>query len=148
MQRNQARYATVSKQTRVPWLIIASLHQMECSGSFRMGLYCGDPLTARTRHVPKGRPTFGTPPFTWEETAVDALKLDGLDKENWSPRSQALQNVERYNGLAYQRRGIPSPYLWSWTTVYTRGKYVADGVFSPTAISQQCGVAPFLILTK
>ena len=39
---------------------------------------------------------------------------------------------------------MPSPYLWSFSTHYARGKYVADGKWSPTAVSAQCGVAVLL----
>ena len=38
-------------------------------------------------------------------------------------------------------RKINSPYVWSFTTLYSRGKYVADGKFSASAVSQQCGAA-------
>jgi lysozyme family protein len=39
---------------------------------------------------------------------------------------------------------IPSPYLWSGTTVYERGKYVADGRFSAIAVDKQIGCAAIL----
>ena len=39
---------------------------------------------------------------------------------------------------------MPSPYLWSFSNHYARGKYVADGHFSATAVSQQCGAALLL----
>ena len=34
---------------------------------------------------------------------------------------------------------MKSPYLWSYSTIYTAGKYVADGKWSDTAVSKQCG---------
>jgi lysozyme family protein len=34
--------------------------------------------------------------------------------------------------------------LWSFSNQYDRGKYVADGKFSSTARSQQCGAAVML----
>ena len=34
---------------------------------------------------------------------------------------------------------MKSPYLWSYTAIYTAGKYVADGKWSDTAVSKQCG---------
>lgn len=151
INRNKARYTDVERVTGVPWQVVASIHQMECSGSFRLGLYCGDPLTSRTRNVPRGRPTWGAPPFGWTETAIDALRLDHLDTEDWSTISRLLQNIEAYNGLGVQRNhpDMPTAYLWSWTTVYCGGKYVRDGIWSSTAWSQQSGVCPFLLfLTK
>ncbi len=35
-------------------------------------------------------------------------------------------------------------YQWSYSNHYTKGKYVADGTFSLTAVSKQCGVAALL----
>ncbi len=37
-----------------------------------------------------------------------------------------------------------SPYLWSFSTHYQCGKYVADGRWSETAVSKQCGAAVLL----
>jgi lysozyme family protein len=149
IQRNQARYAAVEKKTGVPWQVIACIHNMECSLSFSLGLYCGDPLTARTRNEPRGLPTAaqaGNPPFQWELVAILALQYDKLDKKSWGEIYDALQAIEAYNGTGYEQyhKDVPTPYLWSWTTLYTKGKYIADGKWSSTAISAQCGVVPLL----
>ena len=53
----------------------------------------------------------------------------------------ALDRLERYNGLGYRNRGLPSPYLWSLSGHYERGKFVADGKFDSEAESKQCGGA-------
>src|SRR5690606_5399494 len=74
---NRQRYERVSAQTRVPWYLIAALHSLESSQNFTRHLHNGDPLTARTRQVPAGRPRSGNPPFTWEESAIDALTMEG-----------------------------------------------------------------------
>jgi hypothetical protein len=36
---------------------------------------------------------------------------------------------------------VKSPYLWSFSNQYTQGKYIADGTWSDTAVSRQCGAA-------
>jgi lysozyme family protein len=54
--------------------------------------------------------------------------------------------LEAYNGLGYRGLGVPTPYLWSFSNHYESGKYVADGKFSRTARSQQCGAAVMLKL--
>lgn len=144
--RNENRYNTVSAATRVPWDVVAAIHNMECGLSFRQHLFNGDPLTARTYHVPAGQPRTGSPPFQWEDSAIASLRFDDLDKVNWAKMESWLWAIEKYNGVGYDKYhpDTPTPYLWSWTTVYVRGKYVADGVWSPTAVSEQCGVVPIL----
>jgi hypothetical protein len=103
-------------------------------------------LKARTVHVPAGRPKTGKPPFTWEQSAIDALRGRGLGAwKDWSVPG-TLYQLEAYNGFGYRDHHptVPSPYLWSFSNHYTRGKYVADGRFSPTAVSQQVGAALLL----
>jgi len=140
------QYAETSTATGVPIIFIAITHSLEASSNFNKHLHNGDPLTARTVQVPAGRPKAGNPPFTWTESAIDALELKGYDKvTDWSIPAM-LGLFERYNGLGYQKRGVLSPYLWSWSNLYTAGKYVADGHFDPNAVSQQCGAAVLLKL--
>jgi lysozyme family protein len=129
----------------IPWYFIACVHYMECSFSFKKHLHNGDPLTGYTVQVPAGRPKVGHgPPFTFEESAVDALKLMKYDKvTNWS-LPFILQKLEGYNGFGYSKKGIHTPYLWSFSNQYTKGKYVKDGVFSAEAVSQQMGAAVIL----
>ncbi|MGB3338521.1 MAG: peptidoglycan-binding protein [Devosia sp.] len=143
---NQGRYATAVLGTKVPWWFLAVAHAMECSLRFDQHPHNGDPLTARTVRVPKNRPAFGAPPFSWEDSAADALKYERLDAvTDWSVPS-ALFHWHRYNGInnEYKRRNIPTPYLWSGTQHYRKGKYVADHQFDPEAISKQMGAATLL----
>lgn len=146
MMASQARYQAVSAQTGVPWHVIAVLHQLEASLNFSRHLHNGDPLTARTVQVPAGRPRSGSPPFTWEESAVDALTVDGYTRwSDWSVPG-ILFTWERYNGWGYRTHhpSVKSPYLWSYTNHYTAGKYVKDGVWSATAVSRQVGAAALM----
>ena len=130
----------------MPWWVVGILHSMECGLSFHQHLHNGDPLSARTVQVPAGRPKTGTPPFTWEASALDALRCDGLDQvTDWSP-GHALMAFENYNGTGYRRRGVPSPYLWSFTDQYRCGKYTTDGRYDAQAVSRQCGCAALLKL--
>lgn len=142
---NSSRYAAVASECDVPWYVIAAIHCMESSLGFGGHLHNGDPLSRPTAHVPKGRPP-GPGPFTWEESAADALRLKKLDK--WTDWSVAgtLYKLEEYNGFGYRKYhpDVLSPYLWSYSSHYTRGKYVADGTWSATATSKQCGAAVVL----
>ena len=143
IKANRARYEAVSKQCGVPWHIIASLHNMEASGNFTKHLHEGSSLKWRTKWIPKGRPTTGSPPFTWEYSANDAMVYDRMDQKNWKQTGPALSACEGYNGWGYAafHSSTPSPYLWAGTTVERAGKYVADGKWSSTARSGQIGVA-------
>lgn len=139
--KNRSRYEAVEAKTGVPWYWVAIVHNLESGLDFACHLHNGDTLTARTRHVPAGRPVSGYPPFTWEESAEDALRLKSLDKErDWSI-PKMLWQFERYNGFGYEARGVNSPYVWSFSNHYRGGKYVSDGHFDASAISQQCGAA-------
>lgn len=143
IEASRGRYDSVAGLSGVPWHVIGGIHNMESGGSFKRHLHEGSPLSGRTRWVPKGRPKTGSPPFTWEESALDALKYDKMAQTDWESLDDSLYRVERYNGTGYLRyhKDVPSPYLWSFTTIYTKGKYVSDGKWSSTAISKQCGVA-------
>lgn len=151
---NRARYERIERARRngVPWFLVAALHERESSQRFSRHLHEGSPLSGRTIYVPKGRPRRGAPPFTWEESALDALYLL-KDLENkvpdwWRDLEEAVDQLERYNGLGYRKWhpevGV-SPYLASGSSLYRGGKYVADGRFSAAAIDKQLGV---LVIAK
>lgn len=143
---NKARYKEVQEQTGVPWFVIGAIHAMESGCNFATHLHNGDPLTARTRLVPAGRPRTGKPPFGWVESACDALLMKNLQTiDDWGPE-RICYELERYNGHGYRQYHptVLSPYLWSGTTHYSRGKYVADGKWSSTAVSGQSGAVIIL----
>jgi lysozyme family protein len=144
----RTRYEGAGNPHGVPWYVVGIIHQLEASGDFTKHLHNGDPLTARTVHDPAGRPASGRPPFTWEFSAADALVHDGLDTwRDWSI-SGTLFVFERFNGFGYRKSSIniPSPYLWSFSNHYTKGKYTSDKHYDPNFVSQQCGTAILLRL--
>lgn len=143
---NKNRYLVVTStlNSQMPWWFVAVIHSMECSLRFDRHLHNGDPLTAKTVHVPADRPLIGQPPFTWEQSAIDALKMKQLHLvSDWSIPN-ILYLLEKYNGMGYQRRNINSPYLWSATNQYTKGKFIVDGHFDPDTVSKQCGAAAII----
>lgn len=141
---DQHRYMTVSTALGVPWWFIAAIHLLESGRNFKRHMHNGDRLTGRTTHVPKGHPKTGSPPFTWEESTIDAMKLKKFHKRtDWS-LGRALYRLEAYNGFGYRPRGNPTPYLWSLTSLYKKGKYASDGVYDSNLVSKQCGAAAFL----
>lgn len=146
ISRSRARYEAVSKATGVPWDVIGVIHYRESSGNFAGVLHNGQKIIGKgtkTTLVPKGRGPFST----WEEAAIDALMncapYAGKNKD-WSIAG-TLDILERYNGLGYRKKGLPSPYLWAGTDQYKIGKYVADGKYDPEHVDKQLGVAPILM---
>lgn len=136
---NKARYDKVSKLTGVPWWFIGVVHYRESNLNFNTYLGNGQALNKKTTIVPKGRGPFAS----WEDGAVDALvncAPYAARNRDWSVGG-SLAMLEQYNGLGYAGKGLPSPYIWSGTNQYTKGKYVSDGVFSATAVDKQLGCA-------
>ncbi|WP_421994446.1 hypothetical protein [Reyranella sp.] len=79
---------------------LAIIRGLEADFRFNAHLHNGDPLTARTVRAPAGRPAGGKPPFTWEESAQDAIAANRYDKWNdWSIAGM-LVAWERYNASA------------------------------------------------
>lgn len=137
------RYKTVERATGVPWPFIAVTHQRESSQNWERSLAQGDPWNRVSIHVPAGRGPFGS----WEAAAIDALVNCGpyaARNKDWSIGG-LLALLERYNGVGYFNRGIPSPYIWSGTDQYSRGKYVRDGVFDPNEVDKQLGCAGLIL---
>lgn len=138
------RYEAVAAKTGVPWWFIGVVHALEASFNFNGHLHNGDPLSARTVNVPRKRPAVWNPPNDWESSAVDALTFKSFNGlEDWS-LAACLHRWERYNGFGYYSRNINSPYLWSFSNHYTKGKFVADHKYDPQAVSRQCGAAVML----
>jgi lysozyme family protein len=144
LRLGEASYRQVEAELGIAWPFVGVIHAMECGFNFYGHLHNGDPLTARTVHVPKGRPASPEPPYTWLQSALDALRLKKLDQvTDWSV-PHMLFLLEGYNGFGYRRRGVPTPYLWSFSNLYESGKFVLDGKFDPHAVSKQCGAALML----
>ena len=131
----------------MPWFFVALLHAMEASGDigrFKTHLHNGDPLTRPTTHVPKNRPAATGSNFSWEESARDAITLEGFDSESDWTLPRMLYRLEKYNGMGPRLRGHATAYLWSYSNHYVKGKFVADGVWSDDAVSRQPGAAAIL----
>jgi lysozyme family protein len=136
----KARYMSVALKTGVPWAAIALIHQMECGGDWLANIAQGDPWNEVSTHEPKGRGPFNS----WEDAAIDALAIDGTSSiRSWSIERLCYE-LEKYNGFGSRNKGIHTPYLWSYSNHYTRGKYIADHLWDPNAVSQQVGAMPLL----
>lgn len=141
---NRERYAAIARKFVNPglqWWVVALLHEMECTQDFSRYLGNGQRWDKKTTIVPKGHGPFKS----FEEGAIFALKYDKIDLiVDWSI-GNVLYLLEGFNGYGYAKyRGINTPYLWSGSNQYTKGKYVTDGLYSSTAVSQQIGIALML----
>lgn len=139
----KTHYQAVERVTRVPWFVIAVIHERESSQSWSGSLAQGDPWDKISIHVPAGRGPFKS----WEEAAIDALVNCAPYAARWKDWSAggALTLLEQYNGLGYAVRGLPSAYVWAGTDQYTKGKFTSDGRFDPNKVDTQLGCACLLI---
>lgn len=139
----KARYQAIEAKTGVPWFFIAVTHQRESSQDWSRSLAQGDPWNRKSSHVPAGRGPFKS----FEDAAVDALvncAPYAVRNKDWSTGG-LLTMLEQYNGLGYFNRGLPSPYVWSGTDQYVKGKYVADGKFDANTVDKQLGCAGLIL---
>lgn len=142
----KSRYQIVEKRTGVPWFIIAVIHERETSQRWDRSIAQGDPWDKVSTHVPAGRGPFQN----WEDAAFDALVNCAPHAARWKDWTAggALTLLEEYNGLGYANRGLPSPYIWSGTDQYIKGKYIADGVFDQNAVDNQLGCAGLIMAMR
>lgn len=147
IHEKRARYTRTGDAVNTPWWCVGVIHSLESALDFGKHLHNGDPLITRTVHIPRGRPMADPEagrgqPYTWEESAADALR------GRWKPKAWALPDcfdfLEHYNGMGYWLRELNSPYIWGATDAYQGGYFIMDGGFSPTAHSKQVGAAAIL----
>ncbi len=149
-------YQAVQAATGVPWWLVAVIDMRE-GGVEHLGtrhLHNGDRLAGYTVNVPAGRPKVGhEPPFSWQESAVDSIKYQGLDKIRRWTIERALHVLEGYNGYKYslQKPPRPSPYNWSCCSIYDPpggpgGKVCVDHGPIEDVVDKQYGCAPFLFI--
>ncbi|MGR9410007.1 peptidoglycan-binding protein (plasmid) [Rhizobium leguminosarum] len=148
IRSSRSRYQElVQSFAGMPWYFVALVHSMEASGdvgTFKTHLHNGDSLLRPTVHVPKDRPDANGSNFTWEESARDALALEGYTNHtDWS-LSRILYLLEKYNGMGPRKKKHATAYLWSYSNHYKRGKYIADGIWDDNAVSRQPGAGAIL----
>ena len=135
----------------IPWHFIAITHSLEGGSEFTKHLHNGDPLAARTVNEPSRRPKIWNPPSTWEDSAFDALiTLKKLDQwTDWSVPG-ILYKLEGYNGYGYHDPAINinSPYLWSFSNHYTKGKFFEDHKYSSHYQAEANNMVPLKFLVK
>lgn len=142
---NKARFLAVEKRNNVRWFAVAIIKEREAGSdpAFKRSIAQGDPWDVKSKNVPKNRGPFKS----WDDAADDALINCSPYAARWQDWSAGgmMTILEKYNGVGYANRGLPSPYIWSATNQYVKGKYVRDGVFDPEFVDQQIGCAALLL---
>ena len=138
---NGSTYQGIAEETGVPAKLICALHYRESRCNFNTYLHNGQMLGKPTTAVPKDV-LF----YDFKSAALDALKKKAWLRDlcNLSANSKDLVGMvtfaENWNGLGYHNRGVVSPYIYSGTSLYTKGKYINDGKYDTNAIDKQAGV--------
>lgn len=135
------RYDAGCKATGVPVAWAAASFEREASSRFNLNPAQGWPLDSQSKWIPHNGPF-----KDWTTAQVAAYDIDGLDKvgaANWVWTRDCYEG-EAFNGWGYRAHGIHTPYLFAGTSLYSRGKYVSDGVWSATEEDQQLGIIPMI----
>lgn len=139
--QHHAELQAVEDATDVPWWWIGCALYRESDLDFNTYLGNGQTLKKPTTEVPAKRGPFDS----FLAGAIDALTLEGLmhlPPEQWTLEF-ALYTWERFNGQGYMSKG-PSPYIWSWTSLYQAGKFTSDGHYVSSVVDEQGGCAAIL----
>jgi len=142
---NKTHYLLAQDLTGVDWRIIGVIHNLECGCRMDRQLLNGQRWNRKTTLVPAG---YG-PWRNFQESCIDAFKRHPFTPNMDMP--ELLKKLERFNGLGYIKRGINSPYIWSFSNQYTSGKYIEKKIFfnwvslyKKNLVSQQVGAAILL----
>lgn len=134
-------FESVRAAIGVPVIFSGPSFLREADLDFSLSPAQGDPWRRVSKHVPRGL----GPYRSWQDAAVAAYRVNGIDKVgdgNWTWELECFY-AEALNGFGYRdEHRMHSPYLWAGTNIQTRGKYVADGKFDPEHMDEQVGVIP------
>ena len=138
-------YKRAEKLTGVDWRIIGILHYMESGCKASTQILNGQRWDRKTTLAPAGYGPWGS----FSESCIDAFERHPFKKD--MTISEILKQMERYNGRGYIKKGINSPYLWSFTNNYKSGKFVEKkilfkyvSIYKKNLISRQVGAAVLL----
>lgn len=136
------RYKAGCDATGVPQIVAAASFEREAGSNFRLSPAQGDPWDRVSVHVPRDEGPFRN----WSAAQIRAYRIDHLDAvgaPNWSWERSCYEE-ELFNGFGPRNHGKHTGYLFAGTSIYTGGKYVADGVWDPNAEDEQLGVIPMM----
>lgn len=138
-QENYETYKKLEEKTGVPAELIAALHYRESGGNFNTYLHNGAKLGTPSDLEPRGV-CFND----FEEAAVNALtvktKSYKIDFKKGVDMAKMVTFAESFNGFGYHQYNNNSPYVYSGTNLYEKGKYVGDHNYNPDTVDKQPGV--------
>jgi lysozyme family protein len=141
-ERHRDEWAEVTAKTGVPRLWGLASFERESGSDYSRSPAQGDRWDRVSVNVPRGL----GPYQDWGDACVAAYGIDRLDEvgaPNWT-WTRSCYEGELYNGFGPRAHGRQTGYLWSWTNIYTGGKYVADGKWDAETQDQQCGMIPMM----
>ena len=137
-----AAYVYSITQRRVPWEVIAVLHNKEGGSKKERQILNGQKWSQMTTMIPVGL----GPWESFEESCAYAFATRDLP-EVWTIEN-TLYFLEAWNGFGYSlyhRESVgETPYLWSFSQHYKGGLYVSDGKFDKKAVAKSIGAAVML----
>jgi lysozyme family protein len=142
-ERHRDEWADVTGRTGVPRLWGMASFERESSSDYSCSPAQGDRWDRVSVNVPRGLGPYAA----WGAACAAAYGIDRLDEigaPNWT-WTRGCYEGELFNGFGPRAHGRHTGYLWSWTNVYTGGKYVADGKWDPDNQDQQCGMVPMMV---
>lgn len=136
----KTRWEPISAINGVPIIFMATSFEREASSDFSKNPAQGWSWRTHSHIEPPNGPF-----PTWQAAALEAYRLNGLDKvgrENWTWELLCFYG-EMFNGFGYRdQHHRHTPYLWSMTNIQTPGKYIADKEFDETHLDEQIGIIP------
>jgi len=141
-ERHHDEWAEVTAKTGVPRLWGLASFERESGSDYSRSPAQGDRWDRVSDHVPRGLGPYAN----WGAACIAAYAIDKLDEvgaPNWTWTCSCYEG-ELFNGFGPRAHGRHTGYLWSWTNIYTGGKYVADGKWDPETHDQQCGMIPMM----
>lgn len=136
----KSRFQPVTDANGVPVVFIGPSVEREDGCDFTKNPAQGASLYRVSPIIPHNGPF-----RTWFDAAIEAYRLNGLDKVgagNWTWELVCFYG-ELFNGMGYRDfHRTHSPYLWGGTNIQTVGKYTTDKGFDAGHMDEQLGIIP------
>ena len=135
------------RRSKMPWYVVAVIHSMEVGRRFHPPSPQRRPVEkpddARSGRTPEDRQT-AVHVGGERDRRFSATRASPRGRTGASRGRSTSSRATTAGAIATTTRPCSRPTSGASRTTTREGKYVADGRFSPTAVSQQCGAAVLL----